>query len=512
MYAGVFWDIQHLLLEDIDRIEVISGPGGTLWGANAVNGVINIITKSTKDTQVLFAEAAAGSQLRSLGSLRYGGQIANGLTYRVYGTAFKRENTYLIDGQGANDYWALGKGGFRMDWETSDKNLLTLQGDIYEASPRPDGGRRAIAVGGNLLARWTHTLSDKADLQVQAFYDQTYRKFPNTLQEDLKTYDLDFQHRLQAGGRNEVIWGAGIRLMRHEIDNTPLLGFLPENKTLHVYNIFVQDKLNLVKDRLSLTLGSKLEHNNYSGFQLQPNARLAYTPTHTQLIWAALSRAVRNPARTDRELFANAAPEVPFIRGNRGFVPETLLAYELGWRIQPIEKLSLSLSTFYNFYDNIRSVEPATPDRPITFSNGVRGQSYGLELSAAYQLREWWRLRGGYTAFGKELAVKPGSIDLNRASAESNDPRHQFVLQSSMNLPGRLELGLVFRYVDKLPRPYVSEYGEMDARLAWKFSRSLEISVVGQSLVNEYHSEFIPASPSPRKLARSVYGKIICRI
>jgi len=297
------------------------------------------------------------------------------------------------------------------------------------------------------------------------------------------------------------------------MQNLPLLGFLPGNKILHVYNLYIQDNIRLIKERLSLTLGSKLEHNNYTGFQIQPNARLSWTPTRNQTVWAAVSRAVRNPSRIDRDFYANVAPEVALIQGSDNFISETLIAYELGWRIQPYEKLSLSLATFYNFYDNVRSAEPGPPPLgiPITFGNGVRGETYGLEVAATFQLNEWWRLRGGYTALGKELSVKSGSADLNNASAESNDPKHQFLIQSSVDLPGRLEFGTVIRYINKLPKPYVRGYIGIDARLAWKVNKVLELDIVGQNLVDERHTEFIPESPSARKIQRSIYGKIICR-
>jgi iron complex outermembrane receptor protein len=519
LYAGVFWDVQNLILEDVARIEVVSGPGGSLWGANAVNGVINIITKNSKETKGLYAEAAMGTELLSLGSLRYGGQLADHFSYRVYGTAFKRGSTINPDNSDPHDAWTMGQGGFRMDWDPSKKDVLTLQSNFYDGRPDPEGLRKeggirpVIARGGNILSRWNHTVSEKSDFQIQVYYDQTWRDFRNKFTEDLKTYDLDGQHRFQFGQRHGIVWGLGLRVMEHTTENLELFGFFPSHKTLHIYSAFVQDEIALIKERLSFTLGSKFEHNNYVGFQYQPSCRLTWRPLKHQTIWAAVSRAIRTPARIDREFTAYLAPGIPGITGSPNFKPEELIAYELGWRLQPMEKFSISLSAFYNVYDNIRSAEPGLIiyPFPITYGNGVKGNTYGIELSAAHQLAAWWHLRGGYTFLRKELSVKSNSADLNKASAESNDPEHQLLLQSSMNLPHGFELGTVARYVHDLPKPTVPGYLGLDIRLGWKLNKILELNVTGQNLLDDHHTEFIPTN-SNRKIQRGIYGKIICRL
>ncbi len=515
MYAGVFWDVQNVLLEDIDRIEVISGPGGALWGSNAVNGVINVITKSSKDTKGFYAEAGAGSNLPGTASLRYGGKLNDKITYRMFGAGFHLGNTQLTNGSKANDEWTMGRAGLRMDWDVTPKDLITFEGSIYSGRPNPDGNDTSIiARGDNLTVRWSHSASARSDFQLQFYYDHTLRNFGNGFKEVLKTYDIDWQNRIALSDRHEVTYGANFRIMDHNVTNLPLFGFFPGRKDLYLYSAFAQDKIALIKDRLRFTIGAKIEHNSYTDFEFQPNARLAFTPTKKQTIWAAVSQAVRTPSRIDRDFAAFLAPGLAFIRGDSNFVSETLTAYELGWRIQPSKNLSVSASSFYNVYDNIRSAEPGPIppfNIPITFGNGVKGASYGIELSGIYQLTSWWNLKGGYTFFKKDLSLKSGSKDANNATAESDDPQHQFVIQSKVILPARFEFGTVIRYIDKLPKPYVPSYFGLDLRVGWRLGKAIELNLVAQNLLDKYHSEFIPASPSAREIERSIYGKVTCR-
>lgn len=513
LYGGVFWDVQNLILEDVDRIEVISGPGGTLWGSNAVNGVINIITKKAADTKGLFAEAAAGSRLPGLGSLRYGGKLTNDLSYRVYGTGFKMGSVLDTNGAKANDEWPMFTGGFRLDWDASQKDKLSVQANLYGGKPNPDAVDTAvIARGDNIVARWNHSFSPKSAFQLQAYYDHTWRDFGNGFTEDLKTYDIDWQNRHQPGRRHEVTYGMNFRLMDHKVTNLELFAFLPERKTLYLYSAFVQDRIMLLKERLDLTIGLKVEHNSYTGFEYQPNARLTWTAAKNHTVWAAVSRAVRTPARIDRGFFLYIAPNLPLLSGSDNFVSEDMIAYELGWRVQPVKNLSVSLATFHNVYDNIRSAEPGPPpfNIPITFGNGVKGKTYGVEVSSSYQLNSWWNLRGGYTFLKKDLSIKTSSNDLNGGTAESNDPRHQFLIQSALDFKCGLELGTVIRHIAKLPKPYVSGYTGLDLRIGWRLGKVVELSLVGQNLLEKRHREFI-ASTTPREIERTIYGKIICQ-
>ena len=510
LYAGVFWDVQNLVLEDIDRIEVISGPGGTLWGSNAVNGVINIITKHSKETQGFFVEVAAGNMLQILESIRYGGKIGEDLSYRVYGTGYQRNQTWLHDGEKAKDDWPMVQGGFRVDYKASDEDSFTLQSDLYYGRPNPDGAQDVSVSGQNYLGRWVHDFSKSSNLQVQTYYDHTWRDFNNGLREDLHLFDLELQHRFEPGTRHQIVWGLGLRLMDHEVDNLELFAFLPANKTLRLFNAFIQDEFALLKNELSLTVGSKFEHNSFTGLEYQPNGRITWTPSRSQTIWGSVSRAVRIPARIDSDFFLFATPEIPLV-ATGDFKSEELLANELGWRIQPSEKTSFSLSTFYNIYDNLRTAEPGDP-LPITYGNGLKGKVLGLELHSTAQIAEWWRLKGGYTFLEKDLEIKATSSDLNEGTAESNDPAHQLLIQSNMDFPGRIELGTVFRYVGSLPEPAVSSYFGLDIRIGWKVNNFLDLSVSGQNLLDDRHTEFIPSSPTPRKIPRSFYGKITCRL
>jgi iron complex outermembrane receptor protein len=301
--------------------------------------------------------------------------------------------------------------------------------------------------------------------------------------------------------------------MDHLVTNLDLFSFLPAHKKLYNYNAFVQDEITLLTDRLRLTVGTKAGSNNYSGFEYQPNVRITWLPSKSQTVWGAVSRSVRTPSRIDREFYLDLLPNFPFITGSK-FDSETLIAYELGWRSQPIENLSLSLATYYNRYDNIRSVEPGPPPFgiPVTFGNGVKGNTYGVELSATCQVLNQWMLRGGYTFLKKDLSVKSTSMDLNKASAESNDPEHQFLLQSLVNIAGKIEWGTVFRYIGKLPKPAIKAYTGLDVRIGWKITSVIEISLIAQNLLNEQHLEFIPSSPGPRNIERGLFGKVTCRL
>lgn len=513
MYAGVFWDVQNLMLEDIERIEVISGPGGTLWGANAVNGVINIITKSTKDTQGFYAEAAAGTELRGLASLRYGGKFTDKFTYRIYGTGFKRDNTVFHDSTDveAKDAWQIAQGGLRFDWDVTEKDLIILMGNLYEGRPDPDGGNPVIARGTNILSRWNHVFKENSSIQIQAYFDRTWRNFRNGFAEKLSTYDIEAQHGFSVGRLNQLIYGFGFRYMDHDVTNLESFGFMPARKSLYLTNIFVQDDIPLISEKLKLTLGIKFEHNSYTQWQYQPNGRLTWTTASHHTIWGSVSRAVRNPSRIDREFFIDVPVIGTYITGS-DFQSEELLAYELGWRTQSLKNISTSLSLFYNQYDMLRSVEPGASvfGTPITFGNGVEGDTYGAEFSATVQLNSWCKFRGGYTYLKKDLRVKTDSNDQNNAN-ENNDATDQIVIQSTANFTKAFGTGFVLRYVGELPEPYVSDYVGLDMQLWWKISKIIEVNVTGQNLLQEFHTEFIPDSPPAKSMERSVYAKLICR-
>src|SRR2546428_6982490 len=355
LFSGVFWDVQEVPLADIDRIEVISGPGATLWGANAVNGVINVITKDTKDTMGMLVSGGGGTKQRAFGTVRYGGALGSRVRARIYGRGFGRDATALPGGGDAFDDWHLWQGGFRMDWDASNVNRATLQGDLYDGRiGQPTAGDIGIS-GGNVMAKWSHTISETSSLAAQLYYDRTHRHIPGTFGEDLDTYDVDLQHAARLGARHDVVWGLGYRLINDRVANSSMLAFLPPGVARQWFTGFVQDEIALVPNRLHVALGSKIEHNDYVGFEVQPSGRVNWRLRSSGTLWAAVSRALRSPSRIDRELYAPAQPPY-FLAGGPGFHSEEALAYELGYRHQR-GTLALSLATFYNRSHGPRSLE-----------------------------------------------------------------------------------------------------------------------------------------------------------
>jgi iron complex outermembrane receptor protein len=547
LYGGVLWNVQDYLLEDIDRIEVISGPGGTLWGANAVNGVINIITKSAQDTQGLYAQAAGGKELQDLAGARYGAELAPDVYLRFYGKYFDRGDEITSAGANAEDAWHMTRGGFRMDAQPSAQNGLTLQGDLYNGREEYGGVGNSDLSGGNILSRWTHTVSADSAMSLQFYYDHTYLSQPfaasppakfysgfpaASLTDALDTYDLDFQYHFGWGERHRFVWGLGYRATHEADEGLSLVRFVPPVLEQSLYSGFLQDEIMLAQS-VHLTIGSKLEHNDYTGFEVEPSTRLQWDLTSKQMLWAAVSRAVRTPSRYDRDLevpsgLIDAPPPVQFpadyLKGNPAFVSETLIAYEVGYRAQLASRLSGSVSTFYNDYDDLRSTT-ATPTTatyvfpyPIYFQNNLEGDTYGLELSATYQMLDWWRLHAGYDLLQEHIHVKPGEVDATGATNETADPQQQWSARSSMDLPRSVQLDATVRWVDTLhinngptAGPVVGtvpSYFELDTRLAWHATKRLELSLVGQNLLHEYHSEYGFPSPTREEIERSVFGKI----
>jgi iron complex outermembrane receptor protein len=527
LYSGVFWDAQDYLLEDIDRIEVISGPGGALWGANAVNGVINIITTSAADTQGLYAEAGGGSQPQDFAGVRYGGTLVPGTQFRVYGKYFNRNAEVLANGDSGSDAWRQGRGGFRVDSERSAQDRLTVQGDFYGGRENLQTGGTLEASGDNILARWSHVFSEQSDLSLQSYFDQTHLSDPlaplvisgrqyapaGTLHDDLNTYDVDFQHLFRLGAANRIVWGAGFRRTHDAVGNAPGLAFFPAVLNHNLYSAFVQDQIP-VRNNLSFTLGTKLEHNDYTGFEVEPDARLSWNLSSDQALWAAISRAVRTPSRIDRDLSEAAPPYPVVVTGGRNYTSEAVIAYELGLRAHLTSRFTTSISGFYNEYDHVRSIS-VTPNTilPYYFANNVAGHNFGLEFSGNFQVLEGWSLHGGYTWLEDHLHVRPGQIDINNARYEIADPEHQLSFRSSLNLPGRAQLDAGLRWVDTLHNTTgtVPAYFELDTRLAWHAGERLELSIVGQNLLHDHHPEYGLPSPIRVEIERSIYGRVAWR-
>ena len=498
LYSGVYWDMQDVLPEDVDHMEVISGPGATLWGANAVNGVVNIITRKASETQGAVLTVGGGNLERSA-SLRYGGKIGADLSYRLYAKGFHVGDTVASTGAAARDNWSKAQGGFRVDWTPRPSDAVTLQGDGYGGEEAPN---QTIS-GGNLLARWNHTWRNDAALQVQAYYDRAqgggFR---------LDTYDLDVQHSFALGRRNHVVWGGGVRVERYTIVGTDAFQFLPARRTLSLSNVFVQDSLR-INDATTLVVGLKLENDPYSGVTPLPSVRLSWKPNEASLVWVAASRAIRSPTPFDRDV-AEKLGSLLFLVGGADFQPEKLTAYELGVRVQPSPRLSFSVSGFYNIYDDLRSIEP-TPVTllPLVWGNGIQGRTEGVEAWAEYRVTDWWRMSAAFNVLNEHLKFKPGDLALVGVEQTGDDPEHQVSLKSSMNLGHAITLDGALRYVGALPNPQVPSYVEFNARIAWNVTERVQLSVSGFNLLHDHHQEF-PA-PQANAVPRSVFAEMRLR-
>ena len=525
-FAGVYWDMQDMLMEDIERIEVVRGPGGTLWGANAVNGVINVITKKAKDTQGSYVSVGGGTYEKSFESFRYGGQIGEDLQYRVFGKYFDRDSGYDPTGQ-VDDSWRQGHFGFRADWNLDrDKtNTVTIQGDHYVGTTNNSLIPLAFALperqtGENLLARWRHIYDEDSDWTLQTYYDNFMRN--DTLQtEQVRTFDVDFQYRFPLGDRHKITCGAGFRNVEgYYAGGDALTVWYPPAPylTTNYTSQFVQDEIALVEDELTLTLGSKLEQNPYTGLEYQPNIRLLRTFDRRHSAWGAVSRAIRSPTRYQEQVVLTLPPAFPGVYprvfGNSNAQSEAVIAYELGYREQMTDQFSWDIATFYNVYDNLMCAvlqQPVEPTIiPMTLTNGPGGETYGVELTGNYSVSERWRLYAQYTMF--QMHLHPTAEQQVEAG---NDPCHQVYFRSAWDLRDDLEFDLMARYVDSLPTLEVPSYITMDMRLAWRARKNLELALVGQNLLQDHHWEFSGNSmASPvyaTQVSRGVYGTLTWR-
>lgn len=547
LFAGVYWDVQDVVLEDVERIEVVRGPGGTIWGANAVNGVINILTKSAENTHGALVSLGGGNVDQGMASIRYGGTARKDVNYRVYATGSIRGTEFHPDGD-EFDHWRMGQVGFRTDWKRGEKDAFTVQGDIYSAgsgessflasfSPPAETVRNDVssASGGNLLARWQHTMAEGSDVQIQAYFDRTNRVGVEG-GETRDTFDVDFIHHLRTHDKQELTWGLGMRISPSNfIQTTPAINFAPNSQTDSVYSGFVQYELPIVRDKLTLTAGTKLEHNNFSGFEFEPSVRLLWTPTSRQSFWAAVTRAVRTPSRQDQDvlfdIFAGFAslgtPPSPTpvyfeIEGNPKAKAEQLIGYEAGYRTQVNRNLYLDFAAFYNTYSGLQGFGPAVPSQasptaPVFFvlpyANIVEGDTAGGEIAPDWKIMRWWQVRASYSYLDMALRDKPGFTDVGNllSSYEGSSPRHVVSFQSLFNLPKHLELDATFRYSSRLPAYNVEAYSTADLRLGWHVGESMEFSVVGQNLLSPSHPEF-GGDPGPLVgIKRSAFAKLTWR-
>ena len=488
LFAGVYWDMQEVLPENIERIEVISGPGGTLWGANAVNGVINIITRKSADTQGGVLDLGGGN-LERMGSFQYGGTLADDLTYRVHveGAEFSPNKTSTH--ADAEDGWSRPQGGFRLDW-TPPGDVVTAEGDLFHVSTV--GGN---AGGSDLIASWQHQLGDGSAFQAEAYFDEARLSGDNSIGFVIDTYNLDLQHNFSLGDWNEFVWGAGERIISYRVANAGGLLFEPPERTLNLANVFGQDTMSLT-DTLKLTVGLKLENEPYTGLEPMPSARISWKFIDEALVWSSVSRAVRAPTPIDED-FIERVGTIDILTGSPNFMPEVLTAYELGTRVQPDPRLSFSVSTFYNVYSDLRTIE-LTPVTllPLKWGNEMEGLIYGVEVWGSYQPTDWWRLSAGFNFQHEHLHFLPGSSGFGGVNFAADDPNHQAQIRSSINFGSGVTWDADLRYVGRLPNPVVPDYGELNTRVAWKVSDSLEVSVSGLNLLHPQHVEFIEAGLS----------------
>ncbi len=537
-FSGVYWDIQDTTLASIERIEVIRGPGAALWGANAVNGVINIITKNTKTTHGLSVAVAAGTSANFETNVQWGGAIGDSFDYRIFGKYFSRDGFAPTQNGQTFDDWDMGRIGGRLDWSVSDSDTLTLTSEYYDGSVGQNVLRNSLnppssistnidrkPSGGFVNIDWKHSFSDTSNLDIKMFYD--YRKTRELAPETKQNiYDFDLQHRFEFWSRHDVVWGFGVRNTKDETRGDDTVSFDPANRTQRLYNAFVQDEIRLLGDEVFMTIGTKLEKNSFSQSNdpyWSPNFRLSWLISNTSTLWGSVARAIRTPSRIEQDgrilgfvdpPFSPTNPSpVPFaitIMGNPEFDNEKVTTYELGYRAQPFESMSIDIALFYNNYDNLReSDSPALPvcqplglpivnpncfafglpdyvNLPITFINNAHQDTKGIEIAATYNATEWWRIYGTYSYL--EISGSGSSDDPVTVGEDS--PKHQVSLRSNMNISNSINLNIWARYIDELKIQQVDGYVGLDVRLAWQALTSLELSLVGRNLLETSHLEF----------------------
>lgn len=514
LFSGVFWDAQDVVLEDISRIEVISGPGATLWGANAVNGVINIITRSAGDTQGALYAAGVGNTEKT-GVLRYGGALDGGGHYRIYGKYAEGRDSSNADGASIPSGWRRRQTGFRTDWSDAAQQA-TLQGDIYRGALRQRGTEDITIGGANLNGRINARLGSDSSLSAQLILDYTERSQPDAFTEHLHTLDAQVQHSVRLGGIHHLVWGGGYRVGFDHIRNGQTFGFLPGAKRLHWANIFVQNETELPHN-LRLTTGVKLQNETHAVNQLLPTLRLAWKPAGDQLLWTSLSRAARTPARVDRDLYSPTRPAIVngvpqyAVAGGPDFRSEIANVLELGYRAQPSATLSYSVTLSASRYDRLRTLEPNQSGPGRVFRNQASGSTQGIEAWGAWQPMSGWRLSAGGVVQRIRTALLPGSRDSTGATRlASADPSNHWMIRSSHDIAAGHELDLTVRHSGALRSPAVPAYTTLDLRYGWRIQPNLELSVSAQNLLDRAHSEF-GAGVGASVFERSVFLQLAWR-
>lgn len=535
LYSGVYWDAQDTILADIERIEIVRGPGATIWGANAVNGVINIITKNTRDTQGGHFQARFGDEEEAAGEFRYGAALDRASSYRVYGKTFKRDGSVSLNNKDASDDWDGKQAGFRLDSELTPRDSIRIQGDLYNGDSGQTITLRAGDLvdeversGGNLLFSWEHILSENSGLNLLLFYDNTERTDAVT-SEKRDTYDIDFNHYFDLSERNHINWGLGYKRSKDQLKEIrgSSVNLDPRRRSLETWSGFIQDKITIMEDELTATLGTKIEHNSYTGWEVQPSARLSWTPNESLTAWGAISGAVRNPSRveSDFNLLIPSFPVSNSVMGNDDLDSEKLTAFEFGLRKKFSNELIMDMAVFYNHYKELRTIETLGTTAPNTapyflpafgplwlvneFSNEMTGNSYGLEITGDWQLLPSWKLKGSYSWLKVDLDLKSTSTDIVSLPIEGYSPEHQIKLQSLWNLTHNIEFDTSVYYNSRLEDIPVPSYTRVDLRLGWLPQKSIAASLVLQNILDNNHPEFnVDEGILPRNVERGIYGQI----
>jgi iron complex outermembrane recepter protein len=543
IFSGTFWDSQNLLLDNIERIEVIRGPGATVWGANAVNGVINITTKKAAETQGGLVIAGGGAPGQGFGAARYGGTIGSAASYRVSGGGFHFGDNLNSSGQSGEDDWRTFRAGFRLDADASPKDTLTLEGDVYRGeagelvntihsiSPPVNAipNLRDHFSGWDVVSRWNHSASTKSEISLQINFDHSDRG-DTTYGTGLDTFGVDFEDHVGRSSRQDFVWGVGYRLTSDQLATTLRIAFTPPEQTEQFFSSFVQDEIAVQPDRLYLTVGAKFEHNAYTGFGLEPSARIAWIASEGNMLWAAVSRALRTPSESDRGIRVNESvfpgpndlPVLVSILGSPARQNERLDAIEAGYRTEIAKRVSLDATIFLNDYDNLVSVEPGTPFLettppplhlviPNVLSNQLHGETHGVELSLNWKATKRWTLSPGYSFLAMHLHRSATSQDVTTiAGTQGGFPGQQAQLRSHLDLGNRWEWNAAAYFVGRLPAPAVPSYTRLDTNVIWQPRKCLSISLVGQNLLRDHHLEYIGPDQTEQSslIKRSAYARM----
>ncbi len=537
LFSGTHWDSHNAQMENIDRIEIIRGPGAAMWGANAVNGMINIITKTAKNTQGTMISSTIGSETYQ-GFARHGGAVTDTLHYRIYGNYKYFDDSYDSLGEDTADQFDLGQTGLRLDWQIDNKNKLTIFGNYNKGSSGHNKlttpqltppfftttDQRFDHLGGNINIHWSQQLAENNIFDLKIYFDSMTRE-SNTFAQTHHTLDIESNHQFIAYP-HAINWGAGYRVIFDDFSNENDITLTPTNKNTQLFSFFIQDEISLIPEQFKAIFAIRIEHNDYSGLEYQPTARLIWTPNENHSLWTAFSRAVRTPARNtdirvDQRVIPGAPPTLISIFGRSDMDSEEVFAYEAGYNFNPSDQLKLSLAAFYNKYDELLTLEQLTPSLvtspiphiliPVVSDNKMQGKSYGFEISGTWKSSETLTLNAAYTFTKIDLKYKDNSLDTSSVRAEGESPQQQFSLRLDTQPFTAWRANLWLRYVDSLPAQQIKAYLTLDARLAWKPFDGLELSVGGQNLINSRQMEYNPeiVSISSSKVERSVYGKIV---